>query len=232
MNEHGAAVVPEPQRHGRRELIVAILRASAVPMSIVSIADELGVHPNTVRFPLDALIGAGRVERLLGDSSGPGRPPIVYQISRAMNRNGPSNYRLLATMLTSHLAASSRNPVETATELGRTWAPSLVDALRHRGKPTKTQALTRVVDVLADLGFEPEPHKGARTRQIRLRHCPFLDLVDQHADVICSLHLGLMQGAFAVLDGPVTVDRLEPFVEPNLCVAHLASISATTGSRP
>lgn len=231
MTQNDVASPPAPRRHGRRELIAAMLRASATPMSIANIADELGVHPNTVRFHLDTLISANRVERLPGGISGPGRPPIVYRARRAMNRDGPSNYRLLATMLTSHLAASARNAAETATELGRTWGPSLIDFPRPRRRSTKTQALTRVVDVLADLGFEPEPHRGAHATQIRLRHCPFLDLVDKHADVICSLHLGLMQGALAVLDGPVTVDRLDPFVEPDLCVAHLASVSTATSSQ-
>jgi hypothetical protein len=34
-----------------------------------------------------------------------------------------------------------------------------------------------------------------------------------------------MQGVMAQLNGPVTVDRLDPFVEPDLCVARLASTS-------
>jgi predicted ArsR family transcriptional regulator len=37
------------------------------------------------------------------------------------------------------------------------------------------------------------------------------------------VHLGLMQGALTAMRAPVTVDRLDPFVEPDLCVAHLAS---------
>jgi predicted ArsR family transcriptional regulator len=209
-------------------LIVAMLRASTQPMTVVDIAENLRVHPNTVRFHLDSLVDTGRVERLLGDSNGPGRPPVVYQMSRAMDRNGPTNYRLLATMLTAHLAASARNPAKMATDLGRTWGPSIVDVAGVRARSTKTQALSDMVDVLADLGFEPEPHRGTRTTQIRLRHCPFLDLVDEHADVVCSLHLGLMQGAFAALKAPVTAERLEPFVEPDLCVAHLAPSNATT----
>jgi hypothetical protein len=31
-----------------------------------------------------------------------------------------------------------------------------------------------------------------------------------------------MQGALTAMRAPVTVDRLDPFVEPDLCVAHLA----------
>jgi len=54
-----------------------------------------------------------------------------------------------------------------------------------------------------------------------LRHCPFLELVESGAGIVCSLHLGLMQGAMAALCTPVTVERLDPFVEPDLCLAHL-----------
>ena len=49
---------------GRRREVLRVLRASGEPMSIVAIADALGVHPNTVRFHLDGCRrrpgGAGR----------------------------------------------------------------------------------------------------------------------------------------------------------------------------
>ena len=211
----------DPESPSRREQILDMVRASAAPLTVVAIAEELGVHLNTVRFHLDALVDAGRLERFLGQISGPGRPPIVYRPSQTMDRNGPSNYRLLATMLTSHLASIVPDPAETATALGRIWGPALIEQGTRRNAPSKTEALTRVVGVLADLGFEPEPVVGPRAKEIRLRHCPFLDLVDDHADVICSVHLGLMQGALAALNTTVTVERLDPFVEPNLCVARL-----------
>jgi predicted ArsR family transcriptional regulator len=229
MTRPEAAAPAGRQIRGRRELILQMLRASATPLSVNAIADELGVHPNTVRFHLDALVDAGRVEQLLGEINGPGRPPIVYRATRSMDRHGPSNYRLLATLLASHLTATTDDPASTATKLGRSWGPSLIDSPPQGARPpkrglvTKTDVLTRVVRVLDDLGFSPEPHQAGHSTEIRLRHCPFLDLIDDHADVICSIHLGLMQGAMAQLKGPVTVDRLDPFVEPDLCVAHLSS---------
>lgn len=80
--------------------------------------------------------------------------------------------------------------------------------------------------LLDELGFEPEPPAGPRTREIRLRHCPFLDLVDEYREVVCAIHLGLMQGAFDALGGRVGVERLEPFAEPDLCLAHLTATGA------
>ena len=91
----------------------------------------------------------------------------------------------------------------------------------QRRAPSKTHAVTELVKLLAELGFEPEPPDGRRAREIRLRHCPFQNLAEQHGEVICSVHLGLMQGALSAMRAPVTVDRLDPFVEPDLCVAHL-----------
>lgn len=240
-------------RPGRRELLLDLLRDSPQPRTILSLADELGVHANTVRFHLDALLRGGQVEQVLADTTGPGRPPALFRATRRMDPDGPTNYRLLARMLTSHLVATSPDAAGTATELGRAWAPKLVEPTAARGhrtdrRPTRGEALTHVTTVLADLGFAPEPPTGPRDTSIRLRHCPFLDLVTSadtgtvgstdgvtrtHPNrvaraeggdgaVICSLHLGLMQGAFASLNGPVTVDRLDPLVEPDLCVAHLA----------
>ncbi len=214
---------------GRRELLLDLLRASPQPRSILSLAEELGVHANTVRFHLEVLLHAGQVEQLLGDTSGPGRPPVLFRATHRMDPDGPTNYRLLASMLTSHLASSSPNPAATATELGRVWGPHLLEpGTSGRARPAwvkRGEALTHMTRVLSDLGFAPEAHSGPRDTTIRLRHCPFLGLVTgtDYSEVICSLHLGLMQGAFALLQGPVTVDGLDPFVEPDLCVAHLVS---------
>ena len=49
---------------------------------------------------------------------------------------------------------------------------------------------------------------------IRLRHCPFLELAEGYDQLVCAIHLGLMQGALSGLGAPVTASRLEPFAEP------------------
>jgi predicted ArsR family transcriptional regulator len=213
---------------GRRDVILQMLRASAEPRSIASLADELGVDPNTVRFHIDALLRAGRVEQVLGDSAGPGRPPILFRASRRMDPAGPTNYRLLASILTRYVAEHP-DAAAVAAQLGRSTSPALVPSSAQGRAPSKTRAVTELVELLTELGFEPEPADGRRTREIRLRHCPFQNLAEQHGEVICSVHLGLMQGALSAMRAPVTVHRLDPFVEPDLCVAHLTS--APTGDR-
>lgn len=56
---------------------------------------------------------------------------------------------------------------------------------------------------------------------IHLTHCPFKEITEEHREVTCSLHLGLMRGVLDEVRAPVTVHRLEPFVEPSLCLARL-----------
>jgi predicted ArsR family transcriptional regulator len=209
----------------RRDQVLATLRASANPLSINALAEQLAVHPNTVRFHLDGLVAAGRVELVPGAIAGPGRPANLYRARREMDRSGPTNYRLLARIMTSRLAASERSPAKIATELGRSWGPSLIGDTPQDDAPTRSAPLTRLTATLDELGFKPEPINPARAKQIRLRHCPFLDLVDEHADVVCALHLGLMQGMLGASNAPVTVDQLDRFVEPDLCVAHIAPTS-------
>jgi predicted ArsR family transcriptional regulator len=55
-----------------------------------------------------------------------------------------------------------------------------------------------------------------------MRPCPFLELARAHQDVICPIHLGLMRGALAELGVRTRATKLEPFVQPDLCVARLA----------
>jgi predicted ArsR family transcriptional regulator len=86
--------------------------------------------------------------------------------------------------------------------------------------------VARLVSLLGELGFDPGVPVCAGRQQIGLRHCPFLELAQARPQVVCAVHLGLMQGAMAAWDAPVTVSRLEPFAEPDLCVAHLAAAPA------
>jgi predicted ArsR family transcriptional regulator len=208
---------------GRRREVLRLLRASPAPMSILAIADELGVHPNTVRFHLDVLVGDGQVEQVAPGRKGPGRPPLMFQAVRQMDRGGTRHYRLLAEILSTALAAE-RNPRTKAVAAGRLWGLRMESGLR--GALGAEESIDRLVEVLDELGFAPERRASNGEEQIGLRHCPFLELAESRTTVVCPIHLGLMQGALETWAAPVTVDRLDAFVEPDLCVAHLTGVGA------
>jgi predicted ArsR family transcriptional regulator len=210
---------------GRRRDVLRVLRAAPGPMSIAAIADELSVHPNTVRFHLDTLVSDARVERVEAGHKLPGRPPLMFRALREMDPDGPRHYRLLAEILATSLA-DGRNPRAKALAAGRAWGRSLEPPAPHGKKMGAKRSIDHLVGVLDEFGFAPERRRSGGEQQIGLRHCPFLELTETRADVVCPIHLGLMQGVLESAAAPIGVARLDAFVEPDLCLAHL-SMKAT-----
>jgi predicted ArsR family transcriptional regulator len=204
----------------RRQQILDTLRSSDSPMSIAGMGRRLGLHPNTVRFHLRLLVASGRVERVEPTRHLPGRPPLMFRAHRGMDPAGPRNYRLLADALATRMEAEAE-PTAEAVAAGRAWGSRLVETTSEEQVTDDEQATDRLVRILDDLGFSPQRRRSAGESQIALRHCPFLDLVPNHQGVVCPVHLGLMQGAMTALGARTTVRSLEPFVEPDLCLAHV-----------
>jgi predicted ArsR family transcriptional regulator len=212
------AVSSGSQRSGRRDDVLAALRGAAGGTTIVDLAEQLEVHPNTVRFHLEALIADGRVERVASDRKSQGRPPLMYRAVRGMAPGGARRYRMLAEILTFGFA-SEPDASAKALAAGRAWADRLTRPTR--AKPSVRASINRLISLLDDLGFAPQRLESDGEVQVGLRHCPFLELAADNAAVVCPIHLGLMQGALEKWEAPVTIDRLEPFVEPDLCLAHI-----------
>lgn len=197
-----------------------MLRASAEPMTIAAMADALDVHPNTVRFHLDSLVGDGQVEQVEPGRKGPGRPPSMFRAVRQMDRGGARRYRLLAEILMMAVSAE-KDPRAKALAAGRAWGRTLDPRSESSPAMSSEKAIGRLVDVLDDLGFAPERRRFNGQQQVGLRHCPFLELAENRSSVVCPIHLGLMQGALETWHAPVAVERLEAFAEPDLCLTHL-----------
>ncbi|MEU6259698.1 helix-turn-helix domain-containing protein [Streptomyces sp. NPDC047043] len=215
----------------RRRQVLDVLRAAASPLGVTETAERIGVHPNTVRFHLDALVGEGLVEPHVQEPSGPGRPRTVYAPRPGMDRGGVRGYQLLAQMLLSRLAATGSEARSAAMEAGRAWGRFLVESPPPPQQSTPEESAARLVALLDELGFAPEPQGGPVSTRIRLRHCPFLELAEEYGQLVCPLHLALMQGALAELRAPLTATDLEPFAEPHACLAHLAPAPEQTAER-
>nr|BFD81300.1 helix-turn-helix domain-containing protein [Streptomyces sp. Xyl84] len=252
----------ERRRNPRRREVLDMLRSAPGPLGAVEAAERIGVHPNTVRFHLDALVAEGLAERRAEDMDGsgrrrpgPGRPRTVYAARPGMDRDGARGYGLLARMLLGELASRGPEARTAAVETGRSWGRRLAksplpppplswpgtsplpSATRSAAAdpagagttaagPAAAGPIDRLVGLLDDLGFDPVPEgggQGGMPERIRLRHCPFLELAEEYGQLVCPLHLGLMQGASAELDAPLTVSGLEPFAAPGSCLAHLAA---------
>lgn len=202
-----------------RVRLLRVLQHADRPLTAQALAEETGLHLSTVRAHLGVLIEADLVDTEPEERRTPGRPRLLYRARPDGPATEVGDYRLLAEILAGYLAGTAPDSGEQARAAGRVWGSYLVEDPPPHVQLTVEQTLARVVDMLAPFGFDPEV--GAGETGILLRRCPFLDVARRHPDVVCSLHLGMLEGALDALGGVLTAQRLEPFVEPSLCVAHL-----------
>ena len=208
-----------------RGRVLDIVRAAPGPLAADDVASRSGLHVNTVRFHLEGLAEAGLVVRGTEGAGRGGRPRVVYQARPANQTPGPRSYRLLSETLTTLVAERVPEPASAALQAGRVWGGYLTGRPAPFERLDADDALERLTGLLAEMGFAPDAEDagGGAGRTVSLRHCPFLEVADHHRDIVGALHLGLMQGALAELRAPLSADRLDPFVRPNLCIAHLTS---------
>ena len=204
-----------------RAKILAELAADG-PLDARELAARVGLHVNTVRVHLAALADAGLVASEALPPRGRGRPRFVYSATAAEPDDG-RRYRLLAEILTALVARSGWDATAQLEETGEAWGHYMVESPPPYTAVPDDEAVSLLVALLAEVGFHPELDQARRGRRILMRPCPFLELARRHQEIVCPIHLGLMRGALAELGAATPATKLEPFVRPDLCVAHLAA---------
>ncbi|MET1009607.1 MAG: helix-turn-helix domain-containing protein [Gaiellaceae bacterium] len=211
MDATGHRALADPSR----ARILRTLAEAGGPLDAHELAARVGLHPNTVRWHLGVLADAGFVSSSTEPRTRPGRPRVVFTATDE-EAEGREDYRLLAAILAGSLSGTETGAA-VAEQAGEAWGRFLVERPQPFARLSAGDAADQVVRLLDEHGFEPERENG----DVIMRRCPFRDLAEQHGDIVCSVHLGLIRGALAEIGAPVTATRLEPFVEPGLCRARL-----------
>lgn len=211
---------PPPQlpAANRRAEVLSLLRRAGQPLSVAEVADAMDLHVNTARFHLDGLVEDALAERTTEPRDTPGRPRILYASQGPMP--GPRSYELLAEMLTGFVSSLDQAGPATV-ELGKAWGRHLVERAAPSERLDAREAVARLNRLLDAIGFQSDARSHDNGTEVRLRHCPFREVAEKHSDIVCAIHLGLMQGALEELGAPVAATSLTPFVTPQLCIAHL-----------
>ncbi len=212
---HAALAAPMRRR------LLAHLESAGTPLDVHELAEEVGLHPSTVRFHLETLLSADLVERVESTSATRrdtvGRPRAAY--AAVTSRSTVPGYEDLSRLLSAGLGETPEVRERRAERVGAAWAGEVTVAPEET-PVTVAVAAERTTTLLADLGFRPSvvEHTG-RVVRIALHGCPFRAVARERPEV-CSLHRGLLTGSLEAMGGPMT-GRLLPFVEPELCMVHL-----------
>ena len=215
----------DPADEGRastRRRVLSLIDSAGRPLDVAELAATTGLHPNTLRGHLQLLVDLEQIDRTVEARSAPGRPRVLYSARHTVGTGDP--YKQLAGELASGIAhTEGRGAAHSA---GRHWGRRL-RATAHLDDDTVADVVT-ATDLAArgleQLGFgtQTEP-LGDR---LYLTSCPFGELARENPSV-CQVHAGLLSGLFEELGGRVELDRLDVFVRPDLCIAHLRHIPET-----
>jgi predicted ArsR family transcriptional regulator len=193
-----------------RYAIYLELARSARPLATADIAESLALHANTVRPHLERMRDAGLLAVEIGGRGDVGRPQHRYSVAPDAPSLGlePPTMPVLARMVLSiakRLQASGDDAVAVGLDEGRSRARS------YQNAPSTLEALVSDLD---RLGFDPvvtdsepdgaENDDGAAV--IAFAHCPFADLAQEHPELVCGLHRGLVAGFVAQMGDTETRD--------------------------
>lgn len=193
------------------------LRLSGRPVAIRELATRLSLHPNTLRPHLRRLEDAGLVVSETRKAANVGRPQTVYAALDVQGREG-RDHRLLADILAGLLTSATQRA--RVQDLAREWGAYLVgrSAPRPGARRTGGADLAALQEALDEAGFTPRfRRRGAKTVDITLRDCPFRDLLEEHRDLVCAVHRGLLEGVLAASRPPLRMTAFEPLAERSVC---------------
>jgi predicted ArsR family transcriptional regulator len=196
-----------------RSAILDHLRAQAEPVTQAALSELTGLHGNTVREHLDALVRAGLARRVRAEPSGRGRPAWLYD---ATTEGSVGEYAGLAAALAGSIARTSTDPGKDAAAAGEAWGHELARD-RAAATPDRESAGRALPTLLDDLGFAPSQDPEVPSR-VRLERCPLLAAAHRHPEVVCGVHLGLVRGALEEYGADPTGSDLVPFAEPGACL--------------
>ena len=229
-----------------RRVVLDLLGQTAGPMTVAEVAEETGLHLNTVREHLEFLIETGLARRGRLAPVGRGRPASTYTFAPQAELLSPG-YALVAGALVDYLATTFGRTPEMerhAEAVGRQWGREILarmsdpaDDEEDEGGPgspdgtagTAGTASTDgagqdrfqgLVDLLDTAGFDPRVQPCAQGLDVRLYRCPVLTLARSYPHLVCAAHLGL---AREYLDGGPGDPADEPsvvveaFVDPGYC---------------
>ncbi|MFC5370877.1 helix-turn-helix transcriptional regulator [Arcanobacterium bovis] len=202
------------------------------PLSIAEIAEMQGLHQNSVRESIDALVAAGLVERSKIETTGRGRPAWAYYTT------APEHEVITDAYLTKFvrgicemLKECAPDPEKKAYEMGMEWAsdlkPHVENFLDDIGvsfddvKKFDDTQLLGVVRLLASAAGHDAVVKPNTQHTIQMRACPFVDIDGSIDPIMCEMHRGQLDGFLCVASDNSKKMVLSPAVRPGICEIEL-----------
>jgi predicted ArsR family transcriptional regulator len=179
-----------------RYAIYLELARSPRPLATADVAETLGLHANTVRPHLERMREVGLLEVQVGGRGDVGRPQHRYSVAADAPALGlePPTMPVLARMVLG-MARRLGAGADDAEAVGRT--EGCTRARPYQRAPSTLEALVSDLD---RLGFDPlvtDDADDPDAAVVAFANCPFARMADEHPDLVCGLHRGIVAGFVA-----------------------------------
>lgn len=162
-----------------------------------ALAEETGIPLNTARDHLRVLEDEGLIRSETQNSGGRGRPPVVFHPVREAKSNTVARAR-----------------VEGASERGRLLR-AMTDDAPHALAPEALRQVDVLYEHLDDAGLSPVVDEASL--RFDLAPCRYRGLLAEDQALVCDVHAQLVRDVLQLSDGPLEMQRLDPFVSPRQC---------------
>jgi predicted ArsR family transcriptional regulator len=205
-----------------RYAIYLELARSVRPLATAEVADTLGLHPNTVRPHLERMRDLGLLDVTTVATGSVGRPQHRYALAPDAPSLGlePPAFPTLTRMLLQAAASAGLDPEDLA-DAGREQGRADHQRVASVGDPAPgTDVVDALEEELAAFGFDPARVDDGTSVTIAFTHCPFRQLAEDHPELVCSMHRGMVEG-FVDCGGGASVSRFHPLVDRTPCQVDL-----------
>lgn len=179
------------------------------PANLATLAGAAGVHVNTARPDLVALVEAGTVQRETSAPVGRGRPSVHYRLADGWSPP-TTDFRGLAELLAAVVLRAGQDE-EAIRALGAEWGRFLL------GRPGAPHVERELPAALERLGFEAE----VSGQELRLSACPCPLVLPDRPELICELTIAVAEGLLAGSGSGLRVGRRHHDPARRSCAARL-----------
>jgi len=177
--------------------------------TIAELQEATDLHPNTIREHLTRLITDGYVVAEKEHRTTRGRPRVLYSAADGA--------------ITS--SAVQKRKVREAAYRGDLMRRVLTMDVPDVLETDAVHQLDALVEELEDEGFDPIVDERALT--VDLTPCAHAEAQASHREVLCSVHLSLLQGVLTEAGGPLAVDGMRSSCDPSVCIIQLLHAKTT-----
>ena len=152
-------------------------------------------------------------------------------VHREVHRDHQLNHRHFIRWLTLWIGTVDEMYQGPVAEQAKTQGRRIAWAMHRRltgvdAPELDTAALHQIdalVEDLVDAGFDPLVDENELT--VELTPCAHASSQAEHREVLCSVHLGIMQSVLSSAEGPLSVDGMRSSCDPRECIVQLLHAS-------